>query len=90
VAATGVRILSGVDFKANRYNLYIVAVSIGFGLLPLVAPRWMQQMMPGLHPLLDSGILLTSLSAVVLNLFFNGGAGDTAGSVEAAKAAEAH
>jgi NCS2 family nucleobase:cation symporter-2 len=90
VAATGIRILSGVDFKTNRYNLYIVAVSIGFGLLPLVAPRWMQQMASGLHPLLDSGILLASLSAVVLNLFFNGSAGDAAGSVEAAKAAEAH
>ncbi len=90
VAATGIRILSGVDFKGNRHNLYIVAVSIGFGLLPLVAPRWMQQMAHGLHPLLDSGILLASLSAVVLNLFFNGSAGDAAGSVEAAKAAEAH
>ena len=90
VAATGIRILSSVDFKGNRHNLYIVAVSIGFGLLPLVAPRWMQQMAAGLHPLLDSGILLASLSAVVLNLFFNGGAGDAAGSVEAAKAAEAH
>ncbi len=90
VAATGIRILSGVDFKGNRHNLYIVAVSIGFGLLPLVAPRWMQQMAHGLHPLLDSGILLAAVSAVVLNLFFNGSAGDAAGSVEAAKAAEAH
>lgn len=40
-------------------------------------------------PLRYSGILLASLSAVVLNLFFNGSGGDAAGSVEAAKAAEA-
>jgi len=90
VAATGIRILAGVDFKHNRNNLYIVAISIGFGLVPLVAPRWTQHMNHSLHPLLESGILLTSLCAVALNLFFNGSRGDEAGAVEAAKAAEAH
>jgi NCS2 family nucleobase:cation symporter-2 len=90
VAATGIRILSTVDFKGNRYNLYIVALSIGFGLIPLVAPRWTQQMAHGLHPLLESGILLTAVAAVVLNLFFNGSRGDALGAIEAAKAAEAH
>ncbi len=90
VAATGIRILSTVDFKGNRHNLYIVALAIGFGLIPLVAPRWMQQMPHGLHPLLESGILLTSLAAVALNLFFNGAKEDRAGAIEAAKTAEAH
>ena len=90
VAATGIRILSGVDFRHNRNNLYIVALSIGFGLIPLVAPRWMQQMAHSLHPLLESGILLTSIAAVALNLYFNGAKADTAGAIEAAKAAEAH
>jgi NCS2 family nucleobase:cation symporter-2 len=90
VAATGIRILAGVDFKTNRNNLYIVAVSIGFGMIPLVAPRWSQHMNHSLHPLLESGILLTALSAVVLNLFFNGGRGDEGAAIEAAKAAEAH
>ena len=90
VAATGIRILSTVDFKGNRHNLYIVALSIGFGLIPLVAPRWTQQMANGLHPLLESGILLTAVAAVALNLFFNGTRGDAAGAIEAAKTAEAH
>ena len=90
VAATGIRILSTVDYKGNRNNLYIVALSIGFGLIPLVAPRWTQQMAHGLHPLLESGILLTAVAALVLNVFFNGTKGDTAGAIEAAKAAEAH
>jgi NCS2 family nucleobase:cation symporter-2 len=90
VAATGIRILSTVDYQGNRNNLYIVALSIGFGLIPLVAPRWTQQMAHGLHPLLESGILLTALAAVLLNLFFNGARGDAAGSIEAAKAADAH
>ncbi len=72
VAATGIRILSTVDYKNNRHNLYVVALAIGFGLIPLVAPRWTQQMAHGLHPLLESGILLTAVAAVVLNLFFTG------------------
>jgi NCS2 family nucleobase:cation symporter-2 len=90
VAATGIRILSTVDYKNNRNNLYIVALAIGFGLIPLVAPRWSQQMPHALHPLLESGILLTSIAAVALNLFFNGAKGGTADAIEAAKTAEAH
>jgi uracil-xanthine permease len=89
VAATGIRILTAVDFRNNRFNLYIVAISIGAGLIPLVAPRWTQQMAHSLHPLLESGILLTAITAVVLNLFFNGSKGDQSEAVEAAKAAEA-
>jgi NCS2 family nucleobase:cation symporter-2 len=89
VAATGIRILSSVDFAKQHNNLYVVAVSIGFGLIPLVAPRWTQHMPENLRPLMDSGILLTALSAVVLNIFFNGARGDTHDAVEAAKAAEA-
>ncbi len=90
VAATGIRILSTVDYKGNRNNLYIVALSIGFGLIPLVAPRWTQQMAHSLHPLLESGILLTAVAAVMLNIFFNGARGDEAGAIEAAKSAEGH
>jgi NCS2 family nucleobase:cation symporter-2 len=90
VAATGIRILSTVDYKTNRNNLYVVALAIGFGLIPLVAPRWTQQMAHSLHPLLESGILLTAVAAVLLNIFFNGAKADTADAIEAAKAAEAH
>jgi uric acid transporter len=90
VAATGIRILANVDFKSNRYNLYIVAISIGAGMIPLVAPRWTQHMAHALHPLLESGILLTAISAVLLNLYFNGGKGGSEDAVAAAKMAEAH
>lgn len=90
VAATGIRILSAVDYKTNRNNLYIVALSIGFGLIPLVAPRWTQHMAHSLHPLLESGILLTAVAAVALNIFFNGARADEGAAIEAAKAAEAH
>ena len=90
VAATGIRILSTVDYKGNRNNLYIVALAIGFGLIPLVAPRWTQHMSHTLHPLLESGILLTAVAAVVLNIFFNGAKGDVTEAIGAAKLAEAH
>jgi NCS2 family nucleobase:cation symporter-2 len=90
VAATGIRILGGVDFKGNRNNLFIVAVSIGLGMIPLIAPNFKQWMPHAIHPLIDSGILLASLSAVTLNLFFNGGSGDIKASVEGAKQVNAH
>ncbi len=90
VAATGIRILAGVDYKASRHNLYIVAISIGFGMVPLVAPRWTQQMPHALHPLLESGILLAALSAVFLNLFFNGSRAGAEDAIAAAKAQDGH
>lgn len=72
VAATGIRILAGVDYKSNRNNLFIVALAIGFGMLPLVAEQYAQHMPKALSPLLHSGILLAAIVAVLLNLFFNG------------------
>ena len=72
VAATGIRILSGVDYQTSRNNLYIVAISIGFGMIPLVAPTFFAKLPSQLGPILNSGILLTAISAVALNLYFNG------------------
>lgn len=89
VAATGIRILAGVDFKTKRNNLFIVAVSVGVGMIPLIAPNFKQWLPHGIHPLIDSGILLASISAVLLNLFFNGGSADTSDSVKAARLASA-
>jgi NCS2 family nucleobase:cation symporter-2 len=67
-----------------------VAIAVGAGLVPLVAPRWAQQMPHNLQILLESGILLAALTAVLLNLYFNGSRGDTAASVEASKSFGAH
>ncbi len=90
VAATGIRILSNVDFQNNRNNAMIVAVSIGVGMIPLVAPNFRQWMPHAIHPLIESGILLASLAAVLLNIFFNGTSSDTSAAVRAASQAEAH
>jgi NCS2 family nucleobase:cation symporter-2 len=72
VAATGARILTNVDFKTNRNNLFVVAIAIGFGMIPLVAPNFFKQLPQELHPLLESGILLAAIVAVILNAFYNG------------------
>ena len=90
VAATGIRILAGVDFKHNRFNAMIVAISVGIGMIPLIAPNFKQWMPHGVHPLIESGILLSSIAAVALNLFYNGARGDTAATIAAAQQAEAH
>jgi NCS2 family nucleobase:cation symporter-2 len=87
VAATGTRILTAVDFKTNRYNLFVVAISVGFGLIPLAAPGFFKNMPHDLQPLLDSGILLCAVVAVLLNAFFNGLSGSAAAEADAAVAA---
>jgi NCS2 family nucleobase:cation symporter-2 len=72
VAATGARILAAVDFKDNPFNLFVVAIAVGFGMIPLVAPGFFHHLPNELQPLLGSSILLTAIVAVVLNAFFNG------------------
>jgi len=90
VAATGIRILGGVDFKTNRHNAMIVAVAIGVGMIPLIAPNFKQWMPHAIHSLVESGILLASVAAVLLNLFLNGAKHDDEAVINAAKQAEAH
>ncbi len=90
VAATGIRILTAVNFQTNRNNLFVVAVSVTIGMIPLVAPNFKQWMPHGIHPLIDSGILLASVSAVLLNAFFNQGTSDVSAVVAAARQADAH
>ena len=83
------KILAAVDYSANRNNLFIVAVSIGVGMIPLVAPTFFAQMPKVLSPILYSGILLAAFAAVLINAFFNGAGGVATGdeTVAAAKSA---
>ena len=87
VAATGARILTTVDFKGNRYNLFVVAIAVGFGMIPLAAPNFFRNLPHDLQPLLESGILLCALVAVMLNAFFNGIGGKAAAEADAAAVA---
>jgi xanthine permease len=70
VAAVGIQVLSRVDFNDNR-NLVIVAVSLGFGLFPAVLPGFYDDFPEGAQVVLGSGITAASISALLLNLFFN-------------------
>ncbi len=70
VAANGIKVLSNVDFLKNHHNLFIVAVSIGLGLVPVVSPRWQGCRLRCRR--FCTAILLASVSAVVLNVVFNG------------------
>lgn len=85
VAMMGVRILSTVDFEHSRHNMLIVATSVGFGLIPLVAPSYFQHLPEWTRVFTDSGIVLSVCSALILNLVFNG-----AGSNEQASEQMAH
>lgn len=72
VAATGVRIISKTNFATNDKTLYIIAISLGIGLIPLISESFFDQMPEVLGPLLHSGIILATITAVGLNIFFNG------------------
>jgi uric acid transporter len=72
VAATGIRILASVDYKTNRNNPFIVGISIGFGMIPLVAPTFFAALPKSIAPLFNSGIVLAAVAAVLLNVYFNG------------------
>ncbi len=90
VAATGVRILAGVNFRTSQHNLFIVAISTGFGMIPVVAPTFFQHLPSAMLPLLQSGILLAALASVMLNALFNGLAGREAAHAQAVRAAAEH
>jgi xanthine permease len=71
VAATGIKILSTVDFARQRNSVLVVAISIGFGLIPIVSPNFFRVFPDALKPIFGDGIILTSIAAVTLNAFFN-------------------
>lgn len=72
ITASGIRMLSQVDFSNNPFNAYIVAISIAVGMIPIVAKDFFVAFPEQLAPLLHSPILLSALTAIALNLFFNG------------------
>ncbi len=71
VAVQGMRMLSKVDFM-NDKNLLVIAVSIGFGLGFNMMPTLFSQMPETVQMFTGNGIVMSSLTAIVLNLFFNG------------------
>jgi xanthine permease len=70
VIAYGIKMLSQVDFSSQE-NLLIIACSVGMGLGVTAVPELFAQMPSGIRILTDNGIVAGSLTAIVLNVFFN-------------------
>lgn len=70
VAAVGIQILGKVDLR-EEHNALILAVSLAAALLPNAVAPFFERMPEDVRAVLNSGITLGSLAAVVLNLFFN-------------------
>ena len=69
VAVQGIRMLGEVDFH-NDHNLLVAAISIGLGLGVTVQPDIVQWLPKTVQMFASSGILMASVSAVLLNWLF--------------------
>lgn len=72
VAMMGIRILATIDYERQRANVLVAAVSIGVGMIPLLSHAFFAQLPAWTRVVTDSGIVLTTLTAITLNLCFNG------------------
>ncbi len=73
VAATGIRILSQIDFgRPGSRDALIIATSLGLGLIPIVQPQFFKLVPEAWTPVVKDPILLTALVALALNALFNG------------------
>ncbi len=66
----GIQELSRVRFEGTR-NALVVAVSVSVGVLPMSFPALFEHFHGALRLVLESGIFLGALSAIVLNLLLN-------------------
>lgn len=72
IAVQGIRTLTKVDLSDN-YNLLIIAISIGLGLGVTIYPEFFKNLPATLQLFLSNGIVITSLSATLLNFLLKGG-----------------
>ncbi|AVD82925.1 permease [Pseudomonas sp. SWI6] len=66
----GIQELSRVRFEGTRNGL-VVAVSVSIGVLPMSMPALFEHVSGPLKLVLESGIFLAAVSAIVLNLLLN-------------------
>lgn len=71
VTAVGIRSLRRVEFDGTQ-NLLIIAVSLGVGMVPVVAPNFYAKMPDELQIIFGSSITTTVIVVFLLNLLFNG------------------
>ena len=70
VIAYGIKMLSTVNFE-NQNNLMVVAISIAFGLGVTAVPDVFTSLPASLSVITESGIVMGSLTAIILNLILN-------------------
>ncbi|GAA2438182.1 hypothetical protein GCM10010191_61680 [Actinomadura vinacea] len=70
VAVVGIQTLAKADLRQER-NALVVAVSIAAAMVPATIPAFGDNMPRDVAAILDSGITLGGITAIVLNLVFN-------------------
>jgi xanthine permease len=71
VAVQGIRMLSRVDFEKD-HNLLIAGVAIAIGVGFNGAPDTFKHLPTNVQMFISNGIVMSSITAIVLNLIFNG------------------
>lgn len=84
VAVAGIKMLSTVDFNKTS-NMMIVAVSIGLGLGITSVPTLLDQTPQAFKSIFSSGIVTSSIVAVLLNAFLNYGEKEDVAAVSASE-----
>lgn len=72
VVASGIKMLSKVDFSSNE-NLLVIACSVALGLGVTVVPNLFVKFPPLLKMFFENGIVTGALTAVFLNIILNMG-----------------
>ena len=70
VAVVGVQILRRVDFHDER-NVIVLAISLAMAITPTVYPTIFAEFPEGVRTIINSGITMGSITAILLNLIFN-------------------
>ena len=70
VAANGVKTLGQTDLS-NKKNLYVVAVGLGVGLIPVADSRFFDRFPAQAASFLHNGVMLGIVTAALLNLLLN-------------------
>lgn len=77
VAVQGMKMLAKSDLS-NEKNLLIIAISVGFGLGFNIVPTVFSQFPAALQMFTGNGIVMSSFTAIILNIIFNyGNLGET-------------
>jgi len=72
VAASGVRTLGQVDFGPGNKNMYVVALGLGVGMVPMTDAHFFDALPPTAAGFLRNGVMLGIVTAILLNFLLNG------------------